>query len=135
MNAQTTAGQVISAERLLSNVRPYHHQVPPYGLLGKPYVLTKHIMLYVNNNRQHRRHHLTWSVYQQRRLSEQLSLSCMTINYLFAHAVCLALLGLVQIGLQVALMILGGALWFVAAGVWSGAYFILTGFLTIFLGE
>jgi hypothetical protein len=86
------------------------------------------------NNKQYR-HELTWNGYMQRRLSEQIVISCLAINYLFIHAMCLMLLGLVQIGLQVALMTIGGALWFVAAGIWSGVYFILTGFLTIIMGK
>jgi hypothetical protein len=111
-------------------IRPYHHQMSPYGQPGKPFTISKHPIYYPKQTKSQT---LTWNLFQKRRLVEQLR-KCFPANYVLTHAICLIVLNLVQIGLQIALMATNGALWFVAAGIWAGVYFVVTGVLTIILG-
>ena len=108
---------------------PYHHQLPPYGKLGDPYVITKHTLLYPES-----KYRIRWGLLQKRRLTEQL-FKCFPFIYVLTHAACLLLNSIIQIALQIALMSTNGALWFVAAGIWGGVYFLITAGFTLLLGS
>lgn len=125
---------------------PYHHQIPPYGKLGQPYVITKHELVYPvvdsaaarygqtnRYNYQNVRFRPNWSYLQKERLTEQLR-RCFPFVYVITHCICVILNSLIQIGLQIALMATNGALWWVGAGIWAGVYFIIMALLTLLLG-
>ncbi len=115
-------------------VQPYHHPVPPYGLpLGPPYIVTKQNILYKENN-----DYLTgktrWKFIKRMRLEQQL-LKCFPLIYVLTHSACLILNSVIQIVLQIILMSLNGSLYFVAAGIWCGVYFLITAGITLLLGK
>ena len=39
----------------------YHHQLPPYGKLGKPYIITKNNILYPSENEEYLTSKSRWS--------------------------------------------------------------------------
>lgn len=119
---------------------PYHHQIQPYGKLGDPYIISKHTIAYdpddnlstytetrINSNTK-------WSTLQLKRLNQQLD-KCFPFLYVITHGACLILNSIIQIGFQIALMSINGALWWVGAGIWTGVYFIITGIVTLMLGN
>lgn len=106
---------------------PYHHQIPPYGALGQPYIVTKHDLVYP-----HTASRLNWSCLEKKRLNEQLN-KCFPYVFVKTHSWCLILNSLIQIALQIALMCTNGALWWVASGIWGGVYFLVTALLTLLL--
>lgn len=115
-------------------LQPYHHQVPPYGKQGDPYVVAKHPLtnpsvVSVSNSTKVDK----WSMFQRDRLNHQLN-KCFPYVYVLTHIYCLILNSVVQIGLQIALMATNGALWFVGAGIWAGVYFLITAGVTLLLG-
>lgn len=122
---------------------PYHHQLPPYGKLGEPYVVTKHTIAhdpddsiststYTQTQTQTNAFKSKWSLSQMKRLNHQLN-KCFPFLYVVTHAACLILNSIIQIGLQIALMSTNGALWWVGAGIWTGVYFLITGLVTLML--
>ena len=123
---------------------PYHHHVQPYGQLGEPYVISKHTLLYPEDNVSTVAVYETkaatksttsttkWSAFQRRRLSQQLNM-CFPFLYVVTHLSCLILNSIIQIGLQIALMSTNGALWWVGAGIWTGVYMIITALVTLLL--
>ena len=110
--------------------KPYHHQLPPYGILGPPYVVSKHAIVYPEDQIRKRR----WSLIQFNLIDEQLK-KFFPIVYVVTHAVCLILHSLCQISLQIALMVTNGALYFVGAGIWGGVYFLVTACVSLYLGK
>ena len=131
------------------NSPPYHHQIPPYGRLGQPYIIEKydlaHPPLYnVTAGTSHmrtttrtttaNRFNIDWSVWQKNRLTEQLR-RCFPFVYVLSHCSWIILNSIIQIALQIALMATNGALWWVGAGIWAGVYFIILALLTLLLGE
>lgn len=143
---------------------PYHHQLGPNGRQGQPYVITKYDMEYPHANRksttvvksyqtQQSREDvrykqsstsragygapgfkINWSYLQKKRLIEQLN-KCFPFVYLITHVLCVIANSLIQIGIQIALMATNGALWWVAAGIWAGVYFIIMAVLTLLLSK
>jgi hypothetical protein len=117
----------------------YHHQTQPYGKLGDPYIISKHTIAYdpddnISTYTETRENTNTkWSHLQIKRLNEQLN-KCFPFIYIITHAACLILNSIIQIALQIALMSINGALWWVGAGLWTGVYFIITGIVTLMLG-
>jgi hypothetical protein len=119
---------------------PYHHQIQPYGKLGDPYIISKHTIAYdpddnlpaTNDTR--KKSAIKWSTLQSKRLNQQLN-KCFPYLYLITHASCLILNSIIQIALQIALMSINGALWWVGAGIWTGVYFLITGIVTLLLGK
>lgn len=109
--------------------QPYHHQLPPYGIQGAPFVIAKHKLLYPS-----RGFKMKWSLFERKRLTEQLN-KCFPPIYVLAHAICLGLHALIMIGLQIALMVENGALANVGAGIWGGIFFLVIAGVTIFLGK
>lgn len=107
--------------------KPYHHQMRPYGTLGPPYTVSKHMLLYPA-----RLPKLSWKLLEKKRLSEQLN-KCFPSVYVVGHSVSLILNSIIQIALQIALMATNGALWYVASGIWGGVYFLFTGAFGIYL--
>ncbi len=99
---------------------PYHHQVPPYGKQGNPYIVTKQDVLYPypapgkvlpgesSSNGAHFR--IDWSLLQKKRLTEQLR-NCFPFVYVITHCCALILNSICQFAFQVALMATNGALW------------------------
>ena len=116
-------------EVLVRQDQPYHHQLPPYGNQGEPYVIAKHKLLYPTKELKAR-----WSIIERKRLTEQMNY-CFPPVYVTSHAVCLIINSLVQIGLQIAMLIKNGALASVASGIWGGVYFLITAIVTLFLGN
>jgi len=108
--------------------KPYHHAMRPYGTLGPPYIISKHILLYPT-----KRVRFGWKLLEKKRLTEQLN-KCFPSMYVLSHSVCLLLLSIIQIALQIALMCTNGALWYVASGIWGGVYFVIVAAYGIFLG-
>ena len=111
---------------------PYHHQIPPYGRLGTPYILTKHSIIY--DGETYRTSNLSWSCLQKKRLSEQLN-KCFPFVFVKTIGLSLLLNSIIQIALQIALMATNGALWWVAAGIWAGVYLLITAILTLLLSK
>jgi hypothetical protein len=108
----------------------YHHQMPPYGRLGEPYILTKHDLLYTESYAPETR----WSYLQKETLTRQLS-KCFPFVYVTTHSLALALHSLVQIALQITLLVCNGALASVSQGIWVGVYFLATAIVTILLSK
>ena len=109
--------------------QPYHHQLPPYGIQGEPYVIAKHKLLYPTKELKAK-----WSLIERQRLTEQMNY-CFPPVYVTSHAVCLIINSLIQIALQIAMVIKNGALASVASGIWGGVYFLITAIVTLFLGN
>ncbi|CAF0782334.1 unnamed protein product [Brachionus calyciflorus] len=110
---------------------PYHHQIPPYGRLGQPYILTKHNIIY-ENDVTYKQRRMSWSCLQKNRLNEQLN-KCFPFVFVKTIGLSLLLNSIIQIGLQIALMATNGALWWVGAGIWGGVYLLITALLTLLL--
>lgn len=108
--------------------KPYHHQLPPYGNQGPPFVIAKHRLLYPTQNS----FRIKWSIFQKKRLQEQLN-KCFPPIYVLAHAICLIFHSLVMIGLQIAMLVSNGALKNVASGIWGGVYFLIAAVVTLLL--
>ncbi len=109
--------------------QPYHHQLPPYGIQGSPFVIAKHRLLYPTSVFK-----MKWTMFERKRLTEQLN-KCFPPVYVLAHAFCLAFHALIMIALQIVLMVERGALAFVGAGIWGGIVFLIVSFVTILLGR
>ena len=115
-------------------VQPYHHPVPPYGLpLGPPYIVTKKSIVYQENN-DYYAGKIRWKFIKRMRLEQQL-LKCFPLMYVLTHSACLILNSVIQIVLQIILMSLNGALYYVGAGIWCGVYFLITAGITLLLGN
>lgn len=108
--------------------KAYHHQMRPYGILGPPYIITKHTLLYPSS-----RIKLSWQLLEKKRLTDQLN-KCFPSVYVIGHAASLILNSVIQIVLQIVLMSTNAALWYVASGIWGGVYFLCIGLWSIYLG-
>jgi hypothetical protein len=108
----------------------YHHQKPPYGTLGDPYLLTKQSIK--------RTPSLTMSTIEylerEKEYRDNIKTPCITL-YLISHSISLIILSCVQIALQITLLSLNGALANVGAGIWAGIYFLITAILTLVFGK
>lgn len=123
---------------------PYHHQIPPYGKLGTPYIVTKYELTHppdrsltkeeTVSNFFYNQFRIDWSFLQKKRLTEQLK-KCFPFVYVISHCIWILLNSLIQIALQIALMATNGALWWVSAGIWAGFYFIILALFTFLLGN
>jgi hypothetical protein len=109
---------------------PYHRQMPPYGRLGNPYLITKHDVAYTEKYAPDTR----WSYLQKETLTNQLN-KCFPFVYVITHSLAMTLHSLVQIALQITLLVCQGALASVAQGIWGGVYFLVTAIVTILLSN
>lgn len=107
--------------------QPYHHQLPPYGNQGSPFVIAKHRLLYPTS-----RFRINWSFLERKRLSEQLN-KCFPAIYVLSHAFCMVFHSIIMIALQIAMLVTNGALNYVASGIWGGVIFIIIACVTILL--
>lgn len=129
---------------------PYHHQIPPYGKQGDPYIITKQELTHPADGGRASystcstsnyyitgpdgKFRINWSLLQKNRLTEQLR-TCFPFVYVISHCIWVLFNSIIQIALQIALMATNGALWWVGAGIWAGVYFIIMALLTLLLGE
>lgn len=131
----------VNFETSSNKSRPYHHQIPPYGKQGEPYVITRYGMLYPQNSDSDlitttdtSSSTSLWKFLRTNTLITELD-KCFPFVYLMTHGMAMLLNSVVQIALQITTMGLNGALWYVASGIWAGVYFFITAILTLALGK
>ena len=119
--------------------QPYHHH-PHHAnakcgdlAFGQPYVIVKNELVYQQDD-EFMYGNDRWAYLKKRRLSSQL-VKCFPLVYVLTHSIAIIVNALIQIGLQIALMTTNGALWFIAAGIWAGVYFLITASFTLLLGK